>query len=104
MHSCSQVVIDNIDSTVKPREQRIDAQTKSLHNVQVFTVKDRVDYSHLSPVPPPAGQSVYSLIPSPSDYKDVKENFVIIVIPFFSQDFKGLTHTTQVQLGDDQKV
>ena len=88
------LVIDNVDSTVKPRDQRIDAQTKSLHYVQVFAVKDRIDYSRLSPSPPPAGQSVYSLIPSSSDYEALKENFdlrkLIEHIPFFSEDFKEL--------------
>ena len=34
------MVIDNIDKTVKPRNQTIDAQTQSLHYVQVYAVKD----------------------------------------------------------------
>ena len=91
------LVIDNIDSTVRPRHQRVDAQTKSLHYVQVYAVKDRINYSDLSHSPPPAGKSVYSLIPSTANYHALKENFNIIVarklvefIPFFSEDFKGL--------------
>ena len=86
-------MIDNIDSTVKPRQQIIDTQTNSLHYVQVYAVKDRIKYSHLSHSPPPADQSVYSLIPSSSYYHALKENFSIIVarklvefIPFFSDE------------------
>lgn len=91
------LVIDNIDKTVKPRHQTLDAQTQSLHHVQVYAVKDRIDYSSFSHVPPPTGQSVYSLLPTTSDYQSLKEKFTILVcrilvecIPFFSQDFKGL--------------
>lgn len=41
------LVIDNVDSTVKPRYMREDAQNLSLHYVQMYAVEDRVDYSSL---------------------------------------------------------
>ena len=91
------LVIDNIDSTVKPRYQRIDSQSKSLHYVQVYTVKDRIDFSQLSTSPPPPGRSIYDILPTTLDYQVLKENFTILVarilvehIPYFREDFKGL--------------
>ena len=42
------IVIDNIDKAVKPRYMRIDSQKKSLHYVQIYNVKDRIDFSSLS--------------------------------------------------------
>ncbi len=90
------IVIDNIDKTVRPRDQRIDAQSKSLHYVQAYAVKDRIEYSKFSNKPPPPG-SIYDLLPCASDYQALKDNFAILVarvlvkhIPYFSQDFKGL--------------
>jgi hypothetical protein len=90
------IVIDNIDKTVRPRDQRIDAQSKSLHYVQAYAVKDRIDYSKFSNKSPPPGKSVYDLLPCASDYQVLKDNFAILVarvlvkhVPYF-QDFKGL--------------
>ena len=37
--SSMKLVLDNIDKTVKPRHQTSDAQTKSLHYIQVYGVK-----------------------------------------------------------------
>ena len=86
-----------IDKTVKPRDQRLDAQTQSLYYIQVYAVKDHVDYSSLSHSPPPSGKPVYDLIPSTAVYEELKKNFKIIVsrilvkhVAFFSEDFKGL--------------
>ena len=45
------IVIDNIDKNVKPRNMRVDAQTKSLHYVQMYSVKDRIDFGKLSDIP-----------------------------------------------------
>ena len=90
-------MIDNIDKTVHPRDQRIDAQSKSLHYVQAYAVKDRIDYSKFSDMPPPPGRSVYELLPSTSDYQTLKGNFAVLIartlvkhIPYFSHDFQGL--------------
>ena len=91
------LVLDNIDSTVRPRYQRLDSQNKSLHYVQVYAVKDRTDFSRLSDSPPSPGRSVYDILPTTSDYQMLKENFAILVarvlvdhIPYFKEDFKGL--------------
>ena len=55
------LVIDNIDSTVKPRHMREDAQNQSLHYVQLYAVKDCVDFS-TTPDCPPSSAKIF--IPS----------------------------------------
>ena len=88
------MVIDNIDKTVKPRNQTIDAQTQSLHYVQVYAVKDRVDFSQLSNTAPSPGRSIYDILPTTSEYQKLKENFAIlvahIIVKHIPQDFSGL--------------
>ncbi len=38
------IVFDNIDKNVNPRHMRSDNQTRSLHYVQSYAVKDRINY------------------------------------------------------------
>ena len=40
--------VDNIDETIKPRHMREDAQPKSLHYVQIYCARHRVDFSALN--------------------------------------------------------
>lgn len=92
------IVVDNIDKNVKPRNMRIiDAQTKSLHYIQMYSVKDRIDFGKLSDVHPNGEQSLYDLLPTTEDYEKLKESFAVHVarvmvehIPFFTEDFSGL--------------
>ena len=43
-----QLVGDNIDKNVRPRDMRSDHQTRSLHYFHTYAVRDRVDISHFS--------------------------------------------------------
>lgn len=91
------IVFDNIDKNVKPRYMRSDSQTRSLHYVQAYAVKDRINYAMFSGNTP-TEINVYDILPSGDEYNTLKQNFVIHVsrviveyLPFFSKDFKGLT-------------
>ena len=42
------IVGDNIDKTIRPRRQRYDQQTKSLHYFNIMAVQDRIDLSKFS--------------------------------------------------------
>ena len=42
------LVGDNIDKTIKPRDMRLNKQATSLHYFNVYAVKVRIDFSHLS--------------------------------------------------------
>ena len=75
MHTFS----DNIDKNVKPRNLRIDAQTKSLHYIQMFSVKDKIDLGKLSDVRPTGEKSLYNLLPSTEDFEKLNESFAVHV-------------------------
>ena len=90
------IVFDNIDKNVNPRYMRSDYQTRSLHYVQSFAVKDRIAFSNLS------GEirtevNIFDVIPGEEDYKALKQDFIILLsrllvehLPFFNSDYKGL--------------
>ena len=90
-------VIDIIDSTVRPRYMREDAQNQSLHYVQVYAVKDRIDFAVFPDTTPSSVKNIDIILPTSDEYQTLKENMAILVahilidhIPFFSEDYKGL--------------
>ena len=90
------LVFDNLDKNVKPRHMRTDNQTKSLHFVQSYATRDRVDFSRYSNEAP-TEVNAFDVLPTEEDYKSLKADFSTLVsrmmvehIPFFSTDFKGL--------------
>ena len=72
------LVFDNIDMNVKPRFMRSDRQTKSLHYVICYAMKDRIDFSNLSPELP-RNPNLYEALPSEDDYQSLKNMFSILV-------------------------
>ncbi len=90
------IVFDNIDKNVNPRHMRSDNQTRSLHYVQSYAVKDRINYDGISDELP-TEVNVFDILPTGEDYKCLKESFAILVsrvivnfIPFFTSDYKNL--------------
>ena len=90
------MVFDNLDTTVKHRHMTAGSQTLSLHYVQGYAVRDRVDYSRL-PGQRCGGTNLYDILPTSSEYCSLKENFTVHVcrvitdnLAFFREDFKGL--------------
>ena len=61
-------MFDNIDKNVKPCFVRSDSQTLSLHYVQVYGVKDRIDYSSFCNEKP-TQSNLYSVLPDTADYE-----------------------------------
>lgn len=91
------IVIDNIDKNMKPCDMHLDSQTKSLHYVHIYSVKDWIDFSSLSGAAKCGEMRVDDILPSTEEYKKLKENFSMLVarimsegLSFFSEDFKGL--------------
>lgn len=75
----------------------LDSQTKSLHYVHAYAVKDRIDYSCYSGNRDAGEWELYSILPTHQDYLSLKERFVVHVLriivmhlTFFKKDFKGL--------------
>lgn len=90
------IVFDNIDKNVKPRFMRSEHQTRSLHYVQSYAVKDRVNFSSFSSEVR-TEVNVFDVIPDCNDLEMLKSNFKILVsrlivkhMPFFSTDYKGI--------------
>ena len=93
------LVIDNIDKTVKPHYMREDAQNQSIHFVQVYAVKDRIDFSAISDALPMNEKNIYSILPTSDEYQTLKKNMAVLIarilvdhIPFFSEYYKSLFH------------
>ena len=90
------MVFDNIDMNVKPRHMTSDKQTRSLHYVQSYAVKDRVNYDNLSNELPKE-VCVFDILPTNEDYEFLKRNFAILLsrvivkfIPYFTSDYNEL--------------
>ncbi len=84
------IVFDNVEKNVKPRYMRSDCQTRSLHCVHGYGVKDRIDFSEYSDVAPQE-VNAFDVIPTEEDYKSLKSDFSVLVsqaivefLPFFS--------------------
>ncbi len=90
------IVGDNIDKTIRPRRQRFDNQTKSLHYFNIMAVQDRVDFSKFSDVNPEALRSpafnVEALLPNEDDLRAIRGNFSVLVSRVLVQYIPALKH------------
>lgn len=75
---------------------RSEHQTKSLHYVQSYAVRDRLDFSAFSKEAR-TEVDLFDIIPDGSDYQLLKANFTTLVsriivkhMPFFSADCRGI--------------
>ena len=76
------VVGDNLDKTVRPRRQRFDERTKSLHYFNSMAILDRVDMSKLSDERSAFNYSSFSLeslLPQPEDLAEITANFRVLI-------------------------
>jgi len=53
------LVFDDIDKNVKPRFQRNEIKSQSLHYVHAYAVKDRINMASLSDLPPALDPSTF---------------------------------------------
>ena len=91
-----ELVFDNIDKNIKPRYMRSHSQTLPLHYVQIYGIKDRIDYSTFSSQKH-TETNVYSILPSLNDYELMKSDFTVLIsriihnnLAIFGDDFKKL--------------
>ena len=91
------MVFDNIDVNVKPRHMTSDRQTRSLHYVQSYALKDRVNYDNLSNELPTTEVCVFDILPTNEDYEFLKRDFAILLsrvivkfIPYFTSNYNEL--------------
>ena len=89
-------VADNIDKTVKSRYMRVDRRNTSMHYVHMYAVRDRVNLTHSSEVPPsvPNVPNLDDLLPSQIDDSALSTLFAAHIarilttyMPFFQENF-----------------
>ena len=103
-HCDFKIVLDNINANVTPRYLTSEQQTTSHNYVQMFAVKDRVDFSKISRVhrqlPPQLlpKQIADAVLPSTIDDSSLKKHFITIVsrilvthLSFFTLAFEDVT-------------
>ena len=90
---------DNIDWTIHPCFIRFDHQTQSVHFFNCYALKDRIDLSDLSDVPPPMNQPSMSdviskIFPNEQEEILIHDEFAILLarmlcshIPYFKKTF-----------------
>ena len=98
-HGGTKLVVDNIDSNIRPRFMTFENKTKSLHYVQMYAVLDRTDTTQLSDVTPTRSQISIAevmkiILPSPEDNQVMANYFSILIgrvlvthIPYFKTTF-----------------
>ena len=83
---------DNIDWTIRPRYIRSDQQTLSVHYFHSYAIKDRVDISSLSDIPPinqPSISEVLSkVIPSARDDSIIHDEFAVLLARMLCSNMK----------------
>eukprot|EP00731_Ephydatia_muelleri_P006750 Em0003g998a len=86
---------DNIDKNIKPRDMRINNQTKSLHYFHAFAVKDRINFSDITNnaelvFPDDIDYSVF--YPNDDDDAQLVSNFQTLVTRIFVEHIPHLQH------------
>ena len=87
------LVGDNIDKTIKPRDMQLNKQATSLHYFNVYAVKDRIDFSHLSSnatIIFPEDITYDPFYPSSEDDNGLIHNFETLVTRILVQYVPGL--------------
>ena len=95
----TKLILDNIDSNVRPRFMTSEKQTQSLHYIQMYAVLDRTDTTQLSDVTPTRSQSsiaevIKTILPSPEDNQTMANYFSTLIgrvlvthMPYFNTTF-----------------
>ena len=75
------MVMDNIDMNIQPQHQTFEHQIQSLHYVNIYAVKDRINFSSLEYATVSMSRVALLhdlLLPSASDHEALMANFVIL--------------------------
>ena len=83
-HGGTKLVLDNIDSNIRPRFMTLEKKTQSVHYVQMYAVLDRTDTTQLSDVPPTRSQLsiaevIKTILPSPEDNQIMAKYFSVLI-------------------------
>ena len=87
------LVGDNIDKTIEPRDMRINNQANSVHYFNVYAVRDRINFSHLSSnasMISPEDIKFDAFYPSSDDDNKLLLNFEILVTRILVKHLPGM--------------
>ena len=87
------IVMDNINKNIKPNQMRIDHQTRSLHYVHKYAVRDRIDLSSFEDrpsLPDVKCINVQSILPTQADHSVIRKNFSVLVARVLVQSLSFL--------------
>ncbi len=114
------IVGDNLDKTVRPRDMRIDHQSRSLHYFHMYAVRDRIDLSRYEdstslPTVTLADIDFNQFFPSTADSATLINNFTTMVarvlvkrVPFFkgfaSCVDRHIKHDFDKEMGEKSEV
>ena len=89
---------DNVDKNVKPRNQTLDRQGRSLHYYHHFAVEDRIDFSSESEEPPSEAISLSmdDVLPTEDDYTTILSNFAVLVCRVICENMPGFSEFQQL--------
>ena len=76
------IVMDNIDKTIKPADMRVNNQTRSLHYVHKFAVRDRLDLSGFDDKPRRPNitdMQIRKMLPSKEDETAIHYNMSLLI-------------------------
>lgn len=77
---CFKIVGDNTDKNLRQSFQRCDMQTLSLHYFHLCAIRDHIDFSGLSDVPPShVIIDLSTILPTTADLDAMKEEFQVLV-------------------------
>ena len=102
IHPSFKLVGDNVDKTIKPREETYESHSKSLHHFHSFAVKDRIDTSGLTDdpsLPDVDSCDVESVLPTTADHTILKKDMTVLMsrmihkhLKFFNKHVKTERH------------
>ena len=87
------LVGDNLDKHIKPRDMRIDHQSKSIHYFHSYAALNRIDVSGASIKEPQVDLEQLPLstfLPSTSDCVALKENYTVLVARIITKEIPFL--------------
>ena len=89
---------DNVDKNVKPRNQTLDRQGRSLYYYHHFAVEDRIDFSSESEEPPSEAISLSmdDILPTEDDYTTILSNFAVLVCRVICEKMAGFSEFQQL--------
>ena len=91
------LVGDNIDKTIKPRDMRLDHQSKQLHYFHVYAMKDRINFRHLENRPRlinPEELDLNLFLPSAEDAVTLAANYQVLITRILAQRICGVILTS----------